>query len=76
MTESPILAESPFPGMDPYLEAADTWLDFHDALANEIRVELNRVLSAPYYARLQKRQELGLVYEERAAAGPRRRGVG
>jgi len=49
--------------MDPYLEAADTWPDFHDALANEIRVELNKVLPAPYYARLQKRTELGLVLE-------------
>ena len=63
MTEKMELVESPFPGMNPYLEAADTWPDFHDALANEIRVELNRVLPTPYYARLQKRLELGLVLE-------------
>jgi hypothetical protein len=63
MTEKMELIGSPFPGMDPYLEAADTWPDFHDALANEIRVELNKVLPAPYYARLQKRTELGLVLE-------------
>lgn len=61
MSESMQWVGSPFPGMDPYLEAADTWPDFHDALANEIRVELNKVLPAPYYARLQKRSELGLV---------------
>ena len=61
MTEKMELIGSPFPGMDPYLEAADTWPDFHDALANEIRVDLNKVLPAPYYARLQKRSELGLV---------------
>lgn len=61
MIESNQLLASPFPGMDPYLEATDTWPDFHDALANEMRVELNKVLPAPYYARLQKRSELGLV---------------
>ena len=61
MTEKMELVGSPFPGMDPYLEATDTWPDFHDALANEIRVELNKVLPVPYYARLQKRSELGLV---------------
>ncbi len=36
MTEKMELVGSPFPGMDPYLEATDTWPDFHDALANEI----------------------------------------
>ena len=61
MSENLQWVGSPFPGMDPYLEATDTWPDFHDALANEIRVELNKVLPAPYYARLQKRSELGLV---------------
>ena len=38
---------SPFPGMDPYLEAPDIWPDFHHALATEIRGELNRLLPAP-----------------------------
>ena len=32
---------SPFPGMDPYLEAKGLWPDFHNALATEIRNELN-----------------------------------
>jgi hypothetical protein len=26
---------SPFPGMDPYLEAPDIWPDFHNALGAE-----------------------------------------
>ena len=52
---------SPFPGMDPYLEAPDIWPDFHDALASEIRVELNRGLPAPYYARLEMRPEVGII---------------
>jgi len=47
--------------MDPYLEAPDIWPDFHDALAAAIRAHLNASLPAPYYARLQKRPELGVI---------------
>ena len=52
---------SPFPGMDPYLEAPDIWPDFHDALASEIRRHLNGILPAPYYARLEMRPEVGIL---------------
>lgn len=52
---------SPFPGMDPYLEAPDIWPDFHDALAATLRSMLNILLPTPYYARLQKRPELGVI---------------
>lgn len=55
---------SPFPGMDPYLEAPDIWPDFHDALASEIRAELNGSLPGPYYARLEMRPEVGIVEGE------------
>ncbi|MGO8749809.1 MAG: DUF4058 family protein [Thermoguttaceae bacterium] len=55
---------SPFPGMAPYLEAWDIWPDFHDALAGEIRRELNRVLPPPYYARMEMRPEVGIVGDE------------
>jgi hypothetical protein len=55
---------SPFPGMDPYLEAPDIWPDLHDALAGEIRNELNQALPSPYYARLEMRPEVGIVEEE------------
>lgn len=55
---------SPFPGMDPYLEANDIWPDFHHALASEIRSCLNAILPAPYYAQLEMRQEVGIVEEE------------
>ncbi len=55
---------SPFPGMDPYLEAPDIWPDFHDALASEIRAELNQVLPAPYYARREMWTEVGIIDEE------------
>src|SRR6266542_250856 len=48
---------SPFPGMDPYLEAPDIWPDVHEALATEIRAVLNALLPMPYYARLELRPE-------------------
>jgi hypothetical protein len=43
---------SPFPGMEPYIEAPDIWSDFHGDLAAEMRAELNRVLQPRYVARL------------------------
>lgn len=43
---------SPFPGMDPYIEAPDIWSDFHGDLAAEMRAELNCVLQPRYVARL------------------------
>ena len=55
---------SPFPGMDPYLEAPDIWPDLHEALAGEMRAELNLLLPQPYYARLEVRPEGGIVDDE------------
>src|SRR2546427_13207721 len=52
---------SPFPGMDPYLEAPDIWPDVHNTLAGVIRVLVNAQLPPPYYARLEMRQEVGIV---------------
>jgi hypothetical protein len=43
---------SPFPGMDPYIEAPDIWSDFRGDLAAEMRAELNCVLQPRYVARL------------------------
>jgi uncharacterized protein DUF4058 len=51
---------SPFPGMDPYLEAPHIWPDLHNALAAELRKDLNQTLPNPYYARLEMRPELGV----------------
>lgn len=51
----------PFPGMDPYLEAPDIWPDFHDRIATIISSMLNALLPERYYARLEKRAELGIV---------------
>lgn len=55
---------SPFPGMDPYLEAPDIWPDFHDRLATGISSDLNATLPEPYYARLGMRPEMGVVLGE------------
>jgi hypothetical protein len=41
---------SPFPGMDPYLEAADVFPDLHDSLIIHIKEALMTRLPHPYYA--------------------------
>ena len=56
---------SPFPGMDPYLEAPHRWPDLHDRLASQISSDLNTTLPPPYYARLDMRPEVGIVDDER-----------
>ncbi|MEX2139554.1 MAG: DUF4058 family protein [Pirellulales bacterium] len=61
---------SPFPGFDPYLEAPSIWPDLHDRLAELISAELNRTLPAPYYARLDMRQEVGIVDDQPRAVVP------
>lgn len=43
---------SPFPGMDPYIEATHIWEDFHQSLASEIRDQLAPYLRPRYYAAL------------------------
>ena len=46
---------SPFPGMDPYLEASHIWEDFHARLANEISDQLTPRLRPRYVAALTPR---------------------
>jgi hypothetical protein len=55
---------SPFPGMDPYLEAPEIWRGFHHSLADEIKAQLNAVLSPRYYADVEVRtvlEEVGIA---------------
>lgn len=42
--------QSPFPGMDPYIESKRIWSDFHHGLADEIRARLNAQIQPDYYA--------------------------
>jgi hypothetical protein len=46
---------SPFPGMDPYLEAKEIWHGFHHLLADEIMAQLNSKLGPKYYADVEVR---------------------
>ncbi|MBI4672921.1 MAG: DUF4058 family protein [Chloroflexi bacterium] len=53
----------PFVGMDPYLEAPAIWPDFHERVSVELSGELNESLPPPYYAIVEKRTELGIIFE-------------
>jgi hypothetical protein len=46
---------SPFPGMDPYLEAPRLWPDVHHSLISGIRQQLNPQLRPKYVARIEER---------------------
>jgi hypothetical protein len=50
--------------MDPYLEAPEIWRGFHHSLADEIKAQLNTVLSPRYYADVEVRtvlEEVGIA---------------
>ena len=53
--------------MDPYLEAATIWPDFHEHLASEMGAHLNQTLPPEYFARLEMRPEIGIVEEGRGS---------
>jgi len=74
---------SPFPGMDPYLEAATHWSELHQELSVSLKHHLNAVLPPRYFARVAQREvherlspeELGVVIPDasvcrRAAPAP------
>ena len=42
---------SPFPGMDPYIEACGLWEDFHYALVYEIKSTLTQLVPDRYLVR-------------------------
>jgi hypothetical protein len=52
---------SPFPGMDPYLEAPHIWPDLQHALAVSVSQVLNKSLPKLSYARLDARHEIGII---------------
>jgi hypothetical protein len=60
---------SPFPGMDPYIEASGLWGDFHGTMLGAIRAELNQRLPPGYVASI----ELYVWTPERKAAKGRRK---
>ncbi len=50
--------QSPFPGMDPYLEHPALWPDVHHELISGIRERLNRLIRPGYVARVEERTYL------------------
>jgi hypothetical protein len=53
--------KSPFPGMDPYIEARNLWRDFHDDLIAEIKRAVAAVLPDRYVVRTGKRSYIILA---------------
>lgn len=47
------MSHSPFPGMDPYLEAPNLWLEVHNNLINIFIEQLSPLLAPKYFARLE-----------------------
>ena len=46
---------SPFPGMNPYLEQPNSWMDFHQSLAIYIRAALVPLVGPEYIVRIEER---------------------
>jgi Protein of unknown function (DUF4058) len=53
--------KSPFPGMDPFIEAGDYWGDFHDKLIGEIERDISARIPDRYVVRLAKRSYIELA---------------
>ena len=47
------MVHSPFPGMDPYLDAPTIWPDVHTSLMSIFREQLNPLLAPKYLAELE-----------------------
>ncbi len=56
--------KSPFPGMDPFIEACQFWPDFHDDLIGEIKRALAPALPDRYRVRTGERNFVELVEAE------------
>src|SRR5262245_13670059 len=75
---------SPFPGMDPYLEAPHLWPDVHHELISQIRGALNAALRPRYVARVELRVYISadddpgreVLIPDVRGEKPRRNGVG
>jgi Protein of unknown function (DUF4058) len=50
--------KSPFPGMDPYLEAQGRWRDLHTSMITYCRDALNEVLPENYIAQIEEQLRL------------------
>lgn len=62
--------KSPFPGMDPYIEACGLWRDFHNDLIGDVKRALAAVLPPRYRVRSDERNLVELVETEGKTATP------
>ena len=61
---------SPFPGMNPYLEQADAWHDFHQRFITRIAEELTPAIVPKYFAKIDENVYIHeLSAEERSLLG-------
>jgi hypothetical protein len=63
---------SPFPGMDPYIEACGLWDDFHQALIAHIKDALAQSVPDHYVVRFGERSYVALVTSEEIGLPDRR----
>ncbi|HEX5269417.1 MAG TPA: DUF4058 family protein [Gemmataceae bacterium] len=56
--------KSPFPGMDPYIEALNLWKDFHDDLISELKRAISAALPDHYVVRTGQRSYVVLAEAE------------
>ena len=61
---------SPFPGMDPYLEAQANWQDFHAGLMTYLRDQVAEALPEDYVARMEQQVRLEAPDEETEVIRP------
>src|SRR5262249_58330334 len=61
---------SPFPGMDPYIEARGLWGDFHHDLISEIKYALAQSAPERYLVRAGERSYVVLVEQEGKTSRP------
>src|SRR5436190_13985623 len=62
--------KSPFPGMDPYIEARGLWGDFHDDLIAELKRAIAASLPERYFVSTGERSYIVLVGEDGKEAHP------
>src|SRR5438132_8911239 len=56
--------KSPFPGMDPYIEAHGLWGDFHSGLIEGIHSAVSQALPENYVARTGRRSYIVVIESE------------
>jgi hypothetical protein len=64
------MAQSPFPGMDPYLESPKLWADVHHRLINIFAEQLSSLLIPKYFAQLESYIVIDQISDDSIIAVP------